>query len=394
MWNNSMHTIYFREKDNLSEYYERRFNSENSYHFSFNIAGNEAFFFYHKDIMKTLSDISFLDKEVESLMKKLPAVALQAYVKKSLTDEIFYTNEIEGVISTRKEITEIIDNFKKRITPKPNKINSLANKYLMLMDKEHEMIKEVTDIRKIYDDLVLDEVLENDIDDKPDGVIFRAKAVEVRNETSGRVIHEGMMPESSIIECLSNAVNFLNDESIVPLIRIAAFHYIFSFVHPFYDGNGRINRFISSMYLKKYYSAIIPYRLSLTIKENKKQYYDAFDITNSARNKGDISTFIYEFVDIVKKSYQTTIEYLTIKQHELDEKRECIKLLELDDNGKNILWYLTQRLIFKDEFAYINDICEFTNLSSTTVRKVLGKLLDKDLITQKSESKFKTYMAK
>ena len=49
---------------------------------------------------------------------------------KSLIDEILYTNEIEGIISTRKEISEIIDTIKNNEKSKPNKIQSLINKYL------------------------------------------------------------------------------------------------------------------------------------------------------------------------------------------------------------------------------------------------------------------------
>ena len=52
--------------------------------------------------------------------------------------------------------------------------------------------------------------------------------------------------ESKIIETMNQALTLLNDEDIDVLIRSAIFHFVFGFIHPFYNGNGRMARFISS----------------------------------------------------------------------------------------------------------------------------------------------------
>ena len=54
---------------------------------------------------------------------------------------------------------------------------------------------------------------------------------------------------------------------------------------------------------------MIGFRLSMTIKENLTQYLEAFSHTNDSRNKADISTFVYEFLDLIYKSYQKTEIY-------------------------------------------------------------------------------------
>lgn len=46
---------------------------------------------------------------------------------------------------------------------------------------------------------------------------------------------------------------------------------------------------------------MIGFRLSMTIKENLTQYLEAFSHTNDSRNKADISTFVYEFLDLIYK---------------------------------------------------------------------------------------------
>lgn len=61
-----------------------------------------------------------LDRELLRKMSSVPLIALNQYTKKCLIDEIRMTNEIEGVVSTRKEINEILndkthENKKKKI---------------------------------------------------------------------------------------------------------------------------------------------------------------------------------------------------------------------------------------------------------------------------------------
>lgn len=338
-----------------------------------------------------ISKISFLDKKVSDILNYLPKAAKELYIKKSLIDEILYTNEIEGVISTRKEINDIINTIKNNQKVKPNKINSLINRYVFLMDNNPENIKNCNDVRKLYDELVLDDIIAYDELDKPDGIIFRKNKVKLYND-SGNLIHEGIMPEASIIDLMGKIILFLNDERVEPIIRISVFHYVFSYIHPFYDGNGRTNRFISSLYLKFVYNPIISFRLSLTIKENKKQYYDAFEKTNDKRNNGDITTFVYEFINIIEKAYEKTYEYLNIKKGELEDLNDKIFNNEsLSENEKSILWLLAQVEVFKGEKPSIKLIADFINVSEPTARKSLNSLLDKKLIKEEKESKNKIY---
>ncbi len=391
MWSESLFKKYFIDKDKYNELYEKRFNSENTYKFKFNIQNYPAFFFYHKDILKMISNISFIDKKVTDLLNMLPSLAKTLYIKKSLIDEILYTNEIEGIISTRKEISEIIDTINENKNSKSNKILSLINKYLLLMNNQHDIINNCNDVRTLYDELVLDDIIKSNPKDKPDGVIFRADSVQVLNENSGRVMHEGVMPEAKIIEMMSNAINFLNDESVEPIIRIAIFHYMFSYIHPFYDGNGRTNRYISSTYLKMSYNPIIAFRLSLTIKENKKQYYDAFDETNSKYNKGDITSFVYEFVNIIEKAFEKTYDYLLIKERELNNAKNILATLNVSKQEKDVLWMLYQTDSFKGEKPNINDISSFIGASEPTTRKIIISLINKELIKEEKQAKYKVY---
>ena len=160
------------------------------------------------------------------------------------------------------------------------------------------------------------------------------------NSNSFFIVHNGIMPEDKIIDYMDKCLDILNNDSLDVLIRIAIVHYLFSYVHPFYDGNGRINRFISSYYISKYVNSVIGFRLSITINENLTQYLDAFKHTNDIRNRADVTTFVYEFLDIVYISCKNTLDYMIDKYEVYNKYKELIFNLKIFDENKNKNQYI------------------------------------------------------
>ena len=148
----------------------------------------------------------------------------------------------------------------------------LVNKYHKLLSKEKVSLKTCQDIRNIYDEIVLDEVVSEDKHNAPDGQIFRKDMTEVYSST-GKSIHKGKYPESEIITYMEKALKFLNDDDIQPLYRICLFHYMIEFIHPFYDGNGRTGRMINILYLTLAKILDIPI-LYLSKYINQKSYVE------------------------------------------------------------------------------------------------------------------------
>lgn len=391
MWKKSLFKLYFQDKNKYNEIYNQRFYSENSYYLNFKIEGYKAFFFFHKDIINLVMDISTLDKEISQKIYLMPKYTNDLIIKKTLIEEILYTNEIEGIISTRKEITSIIYSLKRNVEIKRKKLISIINKYLLLINNDYIKISSLKDIRTIYDELVYDDIIDEDPKNELDGVLFRRNGVDILNNYSGKVIHEGIVPESNMSNMLEEVIRFLNDSSINPLIRISIFHYVFSYIHPFYDGNGRTNRYISSAYLKQYFNPLSAFILSMAIKDNQKQYYDAFIKTNSKYNKGDITTFVYEFLDIVKKGFENTLDYLTIKCVELNNITNIVNKSNLSKMEKDVLWLLYQNEILSADRLCIKDIANDIKLSEPTIRKILNKLEKENMVKFERRGKYKFY---
>lgn len=375
----SLYKLYvMNDISTFNDIYKKKFNSSATIKFDLLINKDQSFFTYDSEIMSLVSKINSLNYELNEIFNDLPDIAKEQYMRKSLIDEIHFTNQIEGVVSTRKDINDLITEIERKTTT-CNCFEGIVNKYLMLTDEKLQFLSS-KDIRKLYDEMLYNEIQSEDKNNLPDGEIFRKDLVHVY-KSGEKVVHNGLMPESKIIDYMNKALNILNSESIDVLIKIAIFHYFLGYIHPFYDGNGRINRFISSYMLSKYFNEVVGFRLSMSIKENLSQYLDAFEHTNDVRNKGDVSTFVYEFLDIVYKSFQKTELYALEKTQQFNKYIKKIanvsKLYEMNKNKddiNNLLFILIQCSVFGDFGLNKAKLIKFLEKGSTKVSEYLGVL--------------------
>ncbi|MDR6552381.1 Fic family protein [Paenibacillus qinlingensis] len=265
----------------------------------------------------------------------------------------------------------------------------MIKSYFRLLD-DFEFPQTSKDIRKIYDDITQGEI---DSQELPDGEIFRKETTYIfmKKSGSGKVVHQGITPESEIISLTERLLNFINNDSDIPnLIKVAVSHYYFGYIHPFYDGNGRTSRFISSMYLSKDLGNISTLSLSRGCNKYKTKYLEAFEISNSIRSRGEMNSFIETFLEII-------IEALKQMNTELKEKSLLLNmaLKKLDDepklqgltkNHKDIMFVLAQNHFFDSSSGLtVSDLAEMFEKSAVTIRKIVKELLDFSLVEQEGE---------
>lgn len=379
------------DPESFNKIYETRFYSEATTHFDFSIHSFPAFFFQHNEINVLLTQLRKYDRKINEIFDYLPGVFKDQYIKKSLIDEIQFTNEIEGVLPTRKDIFNILEDIEKNGKEK-RRLEGIVKKYQLLMDKKNLKFTSSEDVRNLYDEMLYHEIEADDPKKLPDGRIFRSGAVYV-TRSDEKIIHEGVFPESNIIEMMNRALNVLNDQNMDLYIRVAVFHYLFAYIHPFYDGNGRTARFISSYSLLEECTPILAYRLSMTIKENLSQYLEAFKRTNDARNRGDLSTFVYEFLDIILTAYQKTELYALEKKQLLEEYRKKMDVINLTAKEKSALFVLIQCALFHGYGMSCTELGEIIHFGKTKCRETLDQLFKKGWIEKKFIGKWIYYSA-
>ena len=358
----------------INELHRQRYENDAAIRLGLETGDFDTFIVLNPDLAEVLSSIYQSDKRLTILAAKVPGEALEQFLTKSMIDEIQQSNEVENVDSTKKEIKDAVTAVK---TGKPMiRFTSMVRKYMYIQSGTDIPLKTCQDIRNLYDEFLLDEVLREDKRDKPDGVIFRKEPVHIANKR-GENIHEGLYPESKIINAMDTALRILNDEKIDILIRAACFHYYFGYIHPFYNGNGRMARFISSYVLSDYFSNAACLRISYVIKTHRHKYYALFKEANDKRNKGELTGFVKGWLLFFQEAINDTYSILQEKYSMYNKYAKQLSRW-LDDNMPKIssaqkvcFTHMLQSDMFGDPVNDIENISKMMECSIRTARRVL-----------------------
>ena len=365
------------DENKCNELYFKRFNSETANHLNIKLNNDyECFYLINDEILFLLDKIYMLNTWLEKTMASdaLPNLAKEYLIISTLVEEIRSSNQMEGIYSTRKELKDmLIDN-----TPKNYKrFSGMINKYEKLRKEQFLKLNSVSDIRALYDEILLEDVINEDEKDKPDGVIFRKGSVEINSGT--KVIHQGIVGENNIIDMIEKSLKILNNENINFLIRIAVFHYLFEYIHPFYNGNGRMGRFLASGYLANHLNILCALQFSIACTHNNKKYYEAFTLTSDIRNKSDLTIFIIYFLEIYLSGLQELKEKIedTINVYNYTVK----KLYKyVDSKYQSLVELILQVTLFGIEGFTMSKLVKITNYSEQSIRAIIKKINHEDNI--------------
>lgn len=310
------------------------------------------------------------------VLHSVPAVVLHQFSLLSILDEVKSTNDIEGVRSTRKEIRDIIDGA----APGNARFVSVVNKYHSLLSDEDIDFNTCQDIRNFYDEFSHKEIIAENPNNELDGKIFRCSSVDIVS-ASGKTIHRGVMPEEKIIKDINYALDVLHNPQIPFLIRISLFHYMFAYIHPFYDGNGRTDRFITSYFLGKHFNKIAALRLSVLMKKQRKKYYTLFSEADSEINCGDLTPFIIGFLQLLLDTFNDTINLLNRKNAQIEVYKEKINSIVINDELLADIYYvLLQAALFYGQGISMDKLVEALGKSKGTIKNRLDNLPKEHLI--------------
>ena len=181
----------------------------------------------------------------------------------------------------------------------------------------------------------------------------------------------------------NKCINIINDESYSNLINVAVTHYLIGYIHPFYDGNGRLMRYISSSLLAQNLQNIVGYRLSYVLKQNIDSYMKLFKETNEENNRRDLTIFTLKFFDFIIIALNDLIDTLEDKLTQLKYYKNQINKIDNDDiksNYSKLAFILVQDSLFGESNLDVTLLSELSNLGESTTRVILKELEAKDLI--------------
>lgn len=246
------------------------------------------------------------------------------YGIKAAEDEIVATSAIESIDFSRDSVRKIL----KGMAPKDeqeNRILGIKHGLEFIADATNKITEE--NLYKLYMMTVGDFLIG---DDKlAEGNMYRHDTVYV---VSDHVEHSGL-DHKKVPYFMKALIAFVNvEDDINDLIKAAIIHFYIAFVHPYFDGNGRMARLVHLWFLiqKGYrYALFIPF--SSQIEKSRKAYYDAYTAIEENKKlsgKIDVTPFILYFINNVYNKMSkgtTTVETLTayddaVKDGKITEK--------------------------------------------------------------------------
>ena len=350
------------------------------------------------ETMNIIRKINLEDKRIAELYEKLPDIAKESFYIDIVSSEIQNTNNIEGVESKREDIVYTAKKVVKNNINNKNdnlKFLSIVRSYTAIKnmnddstsDESVRKINDVKDIRKIYDSITVEGVAEENL---PDGELFRKGVVYIQGKKG--TLHDGVSnadnSEPIIKELLSKLVDFINTQD-CNLIKNAIFHYYFGYVHPFYDGNGRTARFISSLILQEEYSWLTACSLSQGVNKKRNLYLKAFESTNSLAMQGEMNFFVDSFLKLINIGQTEILENLYSKTILLEAAYDVIKSDERvvnDEKMFNIVYSAVQMYLFgNNDYIELKDIESLANCGDTKARRYANNLCDMKILKKISQ---------
>lgn len=295
--------------------YEQRFNNYAAYRTGLTIhpfrKGKlekdevELFFVHIPELMALQEKVFENSILIRQAVNELPPFAVEPYFHKLIVNDAQSNNEIEGVRSTKEELTSILEHL--------NDSKNISHKRFVGMMKTYQFIDQlkpfttIQDFRTLYDQLVADEVSKKK---EPDGAYFIKTGVTITD--GSKITHRGVEPEAKIIEKLTDLIHFLQSGNIPDLYKYFIAHYYYEYIHPFYDGNGRTGRLLVGSYVARKLERYSAITLSYTINNDKAKYYKALEMIADPFNKGDMTFYLLDMLELLIEGQQELLEDLFI----------------------------------------------------------------------------------
>ena len=320
------------------------------------------------------NEIVFIENHTlvnQNAVKLLLVSQNEQYGIKAAEDEIVATSAIESIDFSRDSVRKIL----KGMAPKDeqeSRILGIKHGLEFIAEPSNKITEE--NLYKLYMMTVGDFL--SDEDKLRGGNLYRHDTVYV---VSDRVEHSGL-DYKKVPEFMKSLIDFANaEDDINDLVKAAIIHFYIAYVHPYFDGNGRIARLLHLWFLvqKGYQSALfIPF--SSQIEKTRKAYYDAYTLIEQNKKlsgKIDVTPFVLYFINNVYNKMNegtTAVDAFAI----YDEAIKAGKITEKETK----LWKFVLSCYGIEEFSTKQLEKDFGDAAYATIRGFVLKFEDLGLL--------------
>ena len=302
-----------------------------------------------------------------------------AYGTKALEEEIVATSAIESIDFNRDSVRNIM----KGLVPKDeeeNRIFGLKQGFEFISHKENKITEE--NIFKLYM-MAIGNFLDDESKPKQ-GNFYRHDTVYVMSD---RVEHSGI-DHKKLPEYMKSFIEFANEsDNINDLLKATMLHFYIAYLHPYFDGNGRMARLIQMWFLiQKGYESTLFVPFSSYVEKSRRKYYDAYTLVEENYKLSgviDITPFLIYFTQNVYEKMTGD----TVKVNTLEKYNSALSLGEITEKEAK-LWQFVLSAYAGDTFTTKQLEKDFGDVAFATVRSFVLKFTNLGLLNaQKMKNK-------
>ena len=314
---------------------------------------------------------SLLKSSAEAAKSLLGYRGNEPYGMLSLEDEIFSTFQIEQIDTSRESVRSILAG-KAPKDREEHRVWGMKQGFEFIADRRNKISRD--SMRMLYETAVNPYQTESYAKLR-ENQMYRDGEVAVLNTLQEKKIHRGIAPEK-IEEKMEQLFSFIQQDSdLDDLTKAAAIHFYIGYIHPYFDGNGRMARLVHLWYLlQKGYSAALFLPFSSLIQQSKAGYNKAYEKTEANRKISglvDITPFLFYFQDCVYRK----IGMQKLESNVLEQFSELLKLGKLTGKEKELFHFVLSKY-GTGEFSTKMLERDFGDCAYATVRAFVLKLTD------------------
>ena len=319
----------------------------------------------------------YLDKAVQiplSAARVLltPQQSTRLYGTKAMEDEILSTFRIEQIDTSRESVRRILSGQAPK-DDEEHRICGMKQGLEFIADRSHTITEE--NLFRLYQMTIGDFLPEEDR--LLPGHWYRHDGVTV---IDGKTEHIGL-PWQKLPAYMKELTAFAAEKAAQnDLIKAAALHFALTYLHPYFDGNGRMARLLHLWYLvQQGYSSALFVPMSRFVEESCARYYKAYTrVEQNQQISGvlDVTPFLVYFAESV--------------YHRLGEDRPQPRTLQAFEEAlqqgkvtekERALWQFVLTAYGSEEFSTKRLEKDFGDAAYATLRSFVLKFENLGLLT-------------
>lgn len=332
--------------------------------------------------------------------KLIPSLALKLSEENQIL-ATHHSTSIEGNPLTPRDVTNVILNDRLPTVKSEHEVKNYFSvlNTVFIMARKHTPLS-TSLVEKLHHDLMIDI-------EKEDLGAFRNGPVFVGHATKTEIVVKHNPPfhtRKEITSALESVFGWLEDSSdmIHPLLKAGIFHHQFAYIHPFFDGNGRLARILTAYYLLlKQYEVVRYFILDDYYDMDRQMYSDMLHTADlpadrhglpagrQGEDTGDKTQWLEYFLEGVAYSLQASLARIQeLKRSNLEsvtgEKRVLVTPRE-----EEVL-----QIVIDKKAVRMRDIEESFNVTRQQAHSLLSSLVDKGLLQKFGSTKSSYYKLK